>query len=151
MTERNRSNAWGKLSPSTRKSLVWGLWFITWAGLVCGLIIPSFYHLVVLFTALHTFFFWFLFRFRIGPFPVQVRLAYLAWVTVGTYVPHMVILLDITTIGLATNLFLDYCPLARLMSLMPWNRREPFSAGLVQRTFFSPPAKGRFVPPAGKI
>jgi len=150
MSVQGKPNAWESLSPPTRKGLVWGLWSVTWIGLVGGLFYSPLYHFVFFFTALHTLFFFFLFRFSLSPFPVQVRVAYLAWVGVGTYVPHMVLLLDITTIGLATNLFLEYCPLARLMSLMPWNREEPFSLNLVKRTFLSAPDKWSFVSPSGK-
>jgi len=59
----------------------------------------------------------------------------------------LTILLYITILGLFTNLFFGYCPLARLMSLMPWNRRETLSTGLLKRTFLSPPSRGRFTPP----
>jgi hypothetical protein len=79
-------------------------------------------------------------------FPVQVRLAYVAWVAVGTYVPYMGFLMLITTIGLASNLFLSYCPLVRLLYLLPWDQSEPFSLKLVQRVFLSPSVDGRFSP-----
>jgi hypothetical protein len=36
----------------------------------------------------------------------------------------------------------DWCFLSRLMALMPWNRKEPMSLGLMQRTFLSGPVKG---------
>ena len=61
-------------------------------------------------------------------------------------VQYMVFLMYITLVGLATNLFLGYCPLARMMYLLPWNRDEAFSAGLLGRVFFSPPVKGQFTP-----
>ncbi|MDS3862475.1 hypothetical protein RIF25_16895, partial [Thermosynechococcaceae cyanobacterium BACA0444] len=52
----------------------------------------------------------------------------------------------VTTIGLAANLFFNYCPLARMMYLLPWNREEPFSFKLVLRVFLSPPVSGKFKP-----
>jgi hypothetical protein len=58
----------------------------------------------------------------------------------------MKILLYITTLGLIGNLFFNYCALARLMYLLPWNREEKLSFELVARVFLTPPAKGRFRP-----
>lgn len=137
---------WQHLAASTRKRLIWWFWLITWLLLLGGLFDRSFYSWVVIFSALHALVFLRLFRFRIDPFPVQVRLAYLLWVFAGTYVPGMLVLMYITTVGLAANLFLNYCPLARLMILMPWNRTEPLSPSLLKRVFLSPPSAGRFVP-----
>jgi len=126
--------------------MVWVLWFVTWVGLVVGLFDREFYEYVVYLSAAHAVLVLWLFGFRLSPFPVHVRIAYLAWVAAGAYVPYMTILMYITTVGLATNLFLGYCPLARTMYLMPWNRQEPMSFGLLVRVFISPPVAGRFVP-----
>jgi hypothetical protein len=38
-----------------------------------------------------------------------------------------------------------YCPLARALSLLPWNRSQPLSAALVRRTFVSAPVRGSIV------
>ncbi len=137
---------WQHLAESTRKRLIWWLWLITWLLLLGGLFDQSFYHWVVILSALHSLLFLWLFHFRIDPFPVQVRLAYLLWTFLGTCVPGMTFLMYITTVGLPANLFLNYCPLARLMLLMPWNRTEPLSLIVLKRVFLSPPSVGRFVP-----
>jgi hypothetical protein len=129
-----------------RKRLVWGLWFVTWLGLLAGLFERTFYEYVVFFSAAHTLLVIYLLDFKVSAFPAQVRIAYLVWVAVGTYVPYMVILMYITTVGLATNLFWGYCPLARMMYLFPWNREETFSLGLLRRVFFTPPVAGKFKP-----
>ncbi len=139
---------WDRISPATRSRLVWWLWFATWLLLLAGLIDHAFYEYTVWFSGVHALLFLILFNFQRSPFPVQVRLAYLLWVAVGTYLPYMVILMYITTVGLVGNLFFGYCPLARVLSLMPWNRREPLSVGLLKRTFLSPPSSGPFVPPS---
>ena len=144
MTE--TATLWQYLTGSTRKRLIWWVWFATWLLLILGLFDRSFYLWVVILSALHAVLFLGLFRFRTSPFPVQVRVAYLLWVAVGTYVPGMIVLMWITTLGLPANLFLNYCPLARLMLLMPWNRTEPLSRDLLRRVFLSPPSTGRFVP-----
>lgn len=130
------------------KSLVWNLWFVTWIGLLFGYYDRIAWNWVVNFSAAHALLFIALFGFRLDPFPVQVRLAYFAWVAAGTYVLCMEILMWITTVGLAANLIVGYCPLARMMTLLPWNRNEGISWSLVKRTFLSAPTEGRFRPPA---
>lgn len=137
---------WDRTPPRVRKVLIWGLWFVTWLGLVAGLFDRTFFEYVVIFSALHAALFLVLNGFNIKPFPVQVRIAYLVWVAAGTYVPYLVVLMYITLVGLTTNLFLGYCPLARMMYLMPWNSNEKFSLDLVNRVFFSPPVQGKFEP-----
>ena len=140
---------WERTPQRVRKTLIWSLWFVTWLGLVIGLFDQVFFQYVVIFSALHAVLFLMLFQFNIRPFPVQVRIAYFAWVAVGTYVPHMVVFMYITFVGLATNLFLGYCPLARMVYLLPWNRNEKFSLNLLRRVVFSPPAPGQFSPMRG--
>lgn len=137
---------WEGMVQSLRKKIIWSLWFITFAGLVLGFFYRQFYEYVVYFSAAHALLFLIFFRFQIKAFPVQLRITYLIWVVVGTYVPHMVILMYITTIGLASNLFIGYCPLARMMYLLPWNREESFSFGLLKRVILTPPVPGRFKP-----
>ena len=51
-------------------------------------------------------------------------------------------------LGLVGNLFFDYCLLARMLYLLPWNRTEKLSLVMVERTFLSPPSSGRFRPTA---
>ena len=138
--------SWEGMSQSNQKALVWGIWFITFLGLVAGFFYRIFYEYVVILSAVHALLFFILFRFKVSAFPVQLRIAYLIWVALGTYVPHLVILMYITTVGLASNLFLGYCPLARMMYLLPWNRKEPFSFNLLMRVILTPPVKGRFKP-----
>ena len=139
--------AWERMPDKIRDRLLWGMWFLTFVGLLAGLFDRTFYDLVVIFSAAHAILVLLLLGLHISAFPVQVRLAYLAWVTIGTYVPHLRILMYITTIGLATNLFLGYCPLARMMYLCPWNREEPISLNFLRRVFLSPPRAGKFTPP----
>ena len=134
------------MPTGARKSLIWGMWFITWLGLVAGVFYQKFFEYVVFFSGVHTVLFLLLHGFSIKPFPMQVRIAYFIWVAAGTFVPQLVFLMYITLVGLAANLFLGYCPLARMMVLMPWNRDEKFSIGLLGRVFLSPPMSGKFDP-----
>uniref|UniRef100_A0A832M255 DUF4395 domain-containing protein n=1 Tax=Oscillatoriales cyanobacterium SpSt-402 TaxID=2282168 RepID=A0A832M255_9CYAN len=129
---------------NTQQNRVWNLWFITWLGLIAGLFSQQFYVYVVYFSTIHLVVFLLIERFKLISFPVQVRIAYLLWVVAGTYIPSLSILMIITTIGLATNLFFGYCPLARMLYLLPINRCEPFSLNLVKRVFLTPPVKDRF-------
>jgi hypothetical protein len=137
---------WDRTPTRVRKSLIWILWFVTWLGLVGGLLDRVFFEYVVIFSALHAILFLALNGLKVRPFPVQVRIAYFVWVAAGTYVPYLGILMYITLVGLATNIFLGYCPLARMMYLMPWNNSENFSFELARRVFFSPPTQGKFKP-----
>jgi hypothetical protein len=145
MTNSNMT-IWDRTPPIGRKRLIWGLWFVTWLGLVGGLYDGVYFTYVVFFSAAHAVLFLLLNSFQIRPFPVQVRIAYFIWIAVGTYVPGMIFLMYITLAGLATNLFLGYCPLARMMYLMPWNHDEGFSLSLLARVFLSPPMPGQFKP-----
>lgn len=137
---------WERVPQRVRKALIWSLWFVTWLGLVIGLFDRLFFQYVVIFSALHAVLFLILFQFNIRPFPVQVRIAYFIWVAVGTNVPHMVVLMYVTLVGLTTNLFLGYCPLARMVYLLPWNRDEKLSLDLLRRVIFSAPVAGKFEP-----
>jgi hypothetical protein len=137
---------WDHTPVDRRRSIVWGLWLATWIGLLAGLVDPLLYHAVVVFSVAHALLFLALHGFRVAEFPVQVRLTYVLWVAIGTYVPGMRFLLWIATIGLVGNLFFGYCPLARMMYLLPWNRDEPLSWDLVARVVTTPPVAGRFRP-----
>lgn len=74
-------------------------------------------------------------------FPVQVRFAYLGLLAAGLWEPLRV-LHGIQLVGTTAVVLVDYCFLARLMSLLPWNRRQPFSLALLGRTIFSRPVRG---------
>lgn len=74
-------------------------------------------------------------------FPVQVRLAYLVLLAAGLW-PPLAFIHWVQLAGTVALLAAGYCPLARLMALLPWNRREPLSAALVARAFLTPPGEG---------
>lgn len=80
----------------------------------------------------------------ITTFPVQVRFWYLVLLLVALPEP-MQIVYWIPTIGTWAQLIFGYCTMARCVSLFPWNRSEPFSLGLLKRTFFSPPVRGNIL------
>lgn len=74
-------------------------------------------------------------------FPVQVRIGYLLWMLTGLWSPlgffHWIQLA-----GTFAAVTVDYCPMARLVSLMPWHRHEPLTLRLVLRTFLRAPVAG---------
>jgi hypothetical protein len=74
-------------------------------------------------------------------FPVQVRIGYLLWFIAGLWDP-LAPMLWIQLAGTTAMVTVDYCPMARLTALMPWNRSRPLSLRLVWRTFVSPPVRG---------
>ena len=85
-----------------------------------------------------------LLRRSVVAFDVQVRIGYLALLIAGTIGPlwplHVV-----QFVGVNALLVADYCLLARLLVLLPWNREVPLSFGLLRWLLFSPPAPGAIV------
>ncbi len=81
---------------------------------------------------------------RYSAFPVQVRATYAAMLILSVWVPFDV-LFWILAIGTLAQVLFGYCTLARCLSLMPWNRREPLSAALVLRTFLAAPVRGSVI------
>jgi hypothetical protein len=75
---------------------------------------------------------------RLSAFPVQVRLAYLGALVSGQIAGGLTV--TGLLIGTATLLLFDYCPLARMLWLMPWNRTRPITLGVMWWAFTSRPA-----------
>jgi hypothetical protein len=123
------------------REVSWWYWAVTTALLFFGLAgNPEGYWLAIGLSALQILHF----RLREGrfvAFPVQVRLAYTAMLILFLWGP-LNVLYWIPAIGTLVQVLSGYCTLARCLSLLPWNRREPLSAGLLRRTFLSPPVKG---------
>ncbi|HSI36027.1 MAG: hypothetical protein ACAI43_25595 [Phycisphaerae bacterium] len=79
---------------------------------------------------------------RAGAFAVQLRVAYL--VLLGTCaLPGMGWLYWLPAAGTFALVVFGYCLLARVLSVLPWNRSERLSAELVWRTFTSRPDLAR--------
>ena len=71
-------------------------------------------------------------------FPVQLRAAYLLLLLV-CYLPGMHWLYWLPAVGTFALVLFGYCLMARFLSLLPWNSREPYTMARLRRTFFSPP------------
>jgi len=80
----------------------------------------------------------------LSAFPVQVRLSYLGLLVLAQW-PLLQFIYWIQLAGTTAMVVVDYCPLARFLSLMPWNRSEPFTLDLLRRTVLSPPVKGNIL------
>lgn len=81
-------------------------------------------------------------------FPVQVRLGFAIWFCLGL-LPHMHWMLWVQLAGTSISVLIDYCAMARLVTLAPWNRTQRLSAKLVLKTFLSRPVRGSFLDVGG--
>lgn len=77
----------------------------------------------------------------LNAFPVQVNVAFLALV-VATNLSAPSTLFITALILAGVRAATGYCAIARLLALLPFNRREPWSLALVKRTFLMPPTSG---------
>ncbi|NCC27040.1 MAG: hypothetical protein EOM22_02520 [Gammaproteobacteria bacterium] len=83
----------------------------------------------------------------LAAFPVQVRIGYLSWLIAGLADPTG-LMHGIQLAGTSAMVLFGYCPMARMVSLLPWNRRQPLSLRLVARTFLQAPTAGNSRVPA---
>ena len=119
----------------------WWIWLATMAALMCGLAgSEAGFIAAIALTVVQAAFVWTKHR-RVAAYPVQVRLAFAALLLV-CLVPFLRWFYWLTTFGIAARLVFGYCLMARLLSLMPWNRDGSLSAGLLLRTFFTAPVTG---------
>lgn len=123
------------------RKLSWWYWLAIAVSLTGGVLgwSPGFYAATVLSAVQLVHFF-----IREGgpaAFPVQVRAAYLIYMIAALWEP-LRFLYWLPLIGTWALVSTGYCFLARLLSLMPWNRTEHLSASLIKRTFLMPPVKG---------
>lgn len=84
------------------------------------------------------------FRIRTGAFasfPVQIRLAYLG-VLLAAAPPALQWLYWLPAIGTWALVLFGYCLIARVLSLMPWNRDGALTGRLILHTFTAPPQAG---------
>jgi hypothetical protein len=75
---------------------------------------------------------------RFSAFPVQLRVTYLALLAI-CFIPSMQWLYWLPMVGTFALVTFGYCLLARVLSLLPWNRHEALSTDLLLRTFLSRP------------
>jgi len=78
----------------------------------------------------------------VSAFSVQLRIGYLLLLGI-CFIPQLRWLYWLPTVGTFALVIFGYCLMARLLSLLPWNRQEPISADLLRRTFGSRPDPSR--------
>lgn len=76
--------------------------------------------------------------------PVQTRSAYTLLLLAGLW-PPLGFIHWIQVAGTTAMVLFGYCPLARMLALMPWNRREPLTGELLRRIVLAPPSAWRLV------
>ncbi|MCX7154866.1 MAG: hypothetical protein NTW45_00285 [Rhodocyclales bacterium] len=122
----------------------WWYWVVTAMLLAAGLAgVPGAFAAALALSAGQVLYF----RLREGrfaAFPVQVRVAYTGLLLLASW-PPLQLLFWLPAVGTVAQVLFGYCLLARCLSLLPWNRREPFSALLVWCTFVSPPVRGNLL------
>jgi hypothetical protein len=74
-------------------------------------------------------------------FPVQVRFAYTA-LLILCQASSLEWLYWLPAAGTFAFVLSGYCPMARVLSLLPWNRTEPITQDLIRRTFLARPVPG---------
>lgn len=74
-------------------------------------------------------------------FPMQVRLVYAGLLALGVAGP-LAFIHWIQLAGTTAMVVAGYCPLARILALMPWNRGAPLDRTRLVRILFGPPVQG---------
>lgn len=123
------------------KEPTWWVWLLTALLLAVGLVgwPVCFLGAIALSVAQAA---WFLGRDRsLKPYPVQIRVAYAVCLP-GCLLPRLGWMFWPFMLGTFARVLFGYCPMARILSLMPWNRNEPMTLSLLSRTFLTPPMTG---------
>ena len=127
-----------------KERTIWMYWLVTEGFLAVGLMLwPPALVLAMAVTLVHGVHF--LLRAPgVTAFPMQVRINYLGLLLLGQ-VPYFRWVNWVQLIGTTAFLTTGYCPLARILSLMPWNRNRAMSWRLVKTAVFTPPVDGSIV------
>ena len=120
----------------------WWIWLVTVLLLVVGLAMHpgGFIAAIVLSAGQSVYFLWRLRAFK--PYAVQIRVAYTGLLLL-CFVPVMRWLYWLPTCGTFALILFGYCLMARVLSLMPWNRPGPMSLALLSRVLFTSPVIGK--------
>jgi len=132
------------------RAMSWWYWLATVGLLTCGVCgWPAGFMFAVAITVIHLLHFIVLQK-SVTAFPIQVRFAYLLLLLIALP-ENLQPIYWIPTIGTWAQVLFGYCAMARTVSLLPWNRTEPFSLALLTRTFLAAPVRGNILqglPPA---
>lgn len=126
------------------RAISWWYWLVTVCFLTAGVSgWPTGFLLAIGFTVFQLIHF----SIREGSFtafPIQVRLGYLLLLLIALP-ENLQLIYWIPTIGTWAQILFGYCTMARMVSLLPWNRKEAFSFALLRRTFLSAPVRGNIL------
>lgn len=123
-----------------KKATGW-YWVISVIFLGWGLFMNEIgFYLAILASAVQITHFFF-FEGGLKAFPVQLRIAYAVLLLIFLWEP-LNVLYWIPFIGTSAMIVFDYCLLARLLSLLPWVRKEPLTLAFIKKRIFSKPVKG---------
>lgn len=121
--------------------LTWWYWLLSVLALTVGLAgNPDGFYLLMVLCFIQLVHFGILDK-TFESFTVQLRVVMLGMVILFYWEP-LRFLYWIPFFGLWANVLFGYCLLARIMVLMPWNRKEPLTRNLIKRTIFSSPVRG---------
>ena len=126
------------------KDIGWWYWLVTVGLLTYGVSGNSLGFLLAIGLTIFQLIHFVIKEKSISAFPVQVRFCYLMLLLVALPEPLQLIYW-IPTIGTWAQIIFGYCTMARLVSLFPWNRSEPFTSALLMKTFFSRPVRGNIL------
>lgn len=123
------------------KDIGWWYWLVTAGLLMYGIVGNTIGYLIAIGLTIIQLIHYIIREKSITAFPVQVRYWYLLLIVIALPEPLQLIYW-IPTIGTWVQVIFGYCAMARCVSLLPWNRNEPFSLALLQKTFLSRPVRG---------
>lgn len=123
------------------KQLDWWYWFVTACLLTAGVAGYQIGFVLAIGLSLIQLIHFTLMEQSMTAFPVQVRFWFLILVLVALPTP-MQIVYWLPVAGTWARSIFGYCLMARTLSLLPWNRRDPFSLALVKQAFLSRPVRG---------
>jgi len=126
------------LMQDTRRWLIimpqywtWWVWLVTACLLLIGLMGRPEAFLAALLLSIAQSVLFFAWERALGAFPVQLRLAYTLLLIICLFLPIRW-LFWLPAVGTFALVIFGYCLMARMLSLLPWNRTEPITADLVR-------------------
>ena len=119
----------------------WWFWLVTVIFLSLGVLsAPVFYKCAIFITIFQIVYFCSKLQV-LTSFPIQVRVCYLCLLFIAQ--PEgLQWLYWIPTIGTWAQVLFGYCLMARIVSMLPWNREEKLSILHFKNTIFSRPVSG---------
>jgi hypothetical protein len=126
------------------KQIIWWYWFGIACTLTVGMAGFQIGFVLAIGLSLVQFMHFAISERSLTAFPVQVRFCVLIYMLLSFPEP-MQIAYWIPVVGTWARSIFGYCVMARTLALMPWNRREPFSKGLLMRMYFSRPIRGNIL------